>query len=129
MQGLNPLTMQCTYSTPCGWCTKWDKKCDNKIGCGHNGDIGPRGMIGVCPDCGRSGCISWNPDTDVSTCSCGWHNDSRPQRGLRAKTSILDDYGGSELDDIRSGKGLSRLDTNLDPNKPLPSGIRRETRG
>lgn len=21
----------CTYSTPCGWCTKWDKKCDRKI--------------------------------------------------------------------------------------------------
>jgi hypothetical protein len=21
----------CTYSTPCGWCTKWDKKCDKKI--------------------------------------------------------------------------------------------------
>lgn len=21
----------CTYETPCGWCTKWDKKCDNKI--------------------------------------------------------------------------------------------------
>ena len=32
MQGLNPLTMQCTYSTPCDWCTKWDKKCDKKIG-------------------------------------------------------------------------------------------------
>ena len=87
MQGLNPLTMQCTYSTPCGWCTKWDKKCDKKIGCG---------------------------------------NDNKTQRGLRANTSILDDDGGSELDDIRSGKGLSRLDTNLDPNKPLPSGIRKE---
>ena len=22
----------CTYETPCGWCTKWDKKCDKKIG-------------------------------------------------------------------------------------------------
>jgi hypothetical protein len=31
MQGLNPLTMQCTYSTPCGWCAKWDKKCDKKV--------------------------------------------------------------------------------------------------
>ena len=20
----------CPYSTPCGWCTKWDKKCDKK---------------------------------------------------------------------------------------------------
>ena len=36
MQGLNPLTMQCTYSTPCGWCVKWDKKCDKKIGCGND---------------------------------------------------------------------------------------------
>lgn len=32
MQVLNPITMQCSYSTPCGWCTKWDKKCDKKIG-------------------------------------------------------------------------------------------------
>ena len=31
MQGLNPITMQCTYSTPCGYCCKWDKKCDKKI--------------------------------------------------------------------------------------------------
>ena len=34
MQGINPITGLCTYSTPCGWCTKWDKKCDKKIGCG-----------------------------------------------------------------------------------------------
>lgn len=32
MQGLDPFTRQCTYSTPCGWCAKWDKKCDKKIG-------------------------------------------------------------------------------------------------
>lgn len=31
MYGLDPLTRQCAYSTPCGWCAKWDKKCDNKI--------------------------------------------------------------------------------------------------
>lgn len=43
MQGLNPLTMQCTYSTPCGWCTKWDKKCDKKIGCGDD-DKPKRGL-------------------------------------------------------------------------------------
>lgn len=35
MYGLNPITMQCTYSTPCGYCTKWDKKCDKKIGPGR----------------------------------------------------------------------------------------------
>lgn len=26
------LTGTCQYSTMCGWCTKWDKKCDKKIG-------------------------------------------------------------------------------------------------
>lgn len=25
----------CTYETPCGWCSKWDKKCDRKIGCNN----------------------------------------------------------------------------------------------
>lgn len=24
-------TINCTFETPCGWCTKWDKKCDRKI--------------------------------------------------------------------------------------------------
>ena len=32
----------CRYITPCGWCWKWDKKCDNKIGCGN--DTPPRGL-------------------------------------------------------------------------------------
>lgn len=26
-------TMKCIYETPCRWCSKWDKKCDCKIGC------------------------------------------------------------------------------------------------
>ena len=39
MQGTNPLTMQCTYSTPCGWCNKWDKKCDRQIGYGPEPNI------------------------------------------------------------------------------------------
>ena len=118
----------CPYETPCGWCSKWDKKCDKKIGCGHNGDVGKKGMIGICPNCGCSGCISWNPDTDVSTCSCGWNND-RPKRGLRANANMYDDAMDPALKDIISGKGLSRLDTNIDPDKPLPPGIRKEIRG
>lgn len=24
------IEISCTYETPCGWCTKWDKKCDQK---------------------------------------------------------------------------------------------------
>ena len=23
-------TVNCIYETPCGWCSKWDKKCDRK---------------------------------------------------------------------------------------------------
>ena len=26
------ITGVCPYETPCGWCTKWDKRCDKKIG-------------------------------------------------------------------------------------------------
>ena len=29
----------CAYSTPCGWCTKWDKKCDRKIRHGKDKDL------------------------------------------------------------------------------------------
>lgn len=29
----------CSYETPCGWCAKWDKKCNKKIGCGANINI------------------------------------------------------------------------------------------
>ena len=25
------VTANCVYETPCGWCSKWDKKCDKKI--------------------------------------------------------------------------------------------------
>lgn len=25
-------TFNCVYETPCGWCSKWDKKCDKKAG-------------------------------------------------------------------------------------------------
>ena len=23
-------TINCVYETPCGWCSKWDKKCNKK---------------------------------------------------------------------------------------------------
>jgi hypothetical protein len=33
------ITGFCTYETPCGWCTKWDKKCDKKIPIEHNNGL------------------------------------------------------------------------------------------
>ena len=55
MQGLNPITMKCTYSTPCGWCTKWDKKCDKKIGCESQSFEKHKGLFSPCYDCRHDG--------------------------------------------------------------------------
>ena len=61
MQGLNPLTTQCIYSTPCGWCAKWDKKCDKKIGCGDDKpQRGLRANIGVYDDA-MNPCVTYEP--------------------------------------------------------------------
>ena len=66
MYGLDPITRQCTYSTPCGWCCKWDKKCDKKIGCGNDKpQRGLRAASGIlldethkpCAECAHDG---WN---------------------------------------------------------------------
>lgn len=35
MYGLDPITRQCVYQTPCNWCAKWEKKCDKKAPCDH----------------------------------------------------------------------------------------------
>ena len=32
-ENVSNLAGICPYETPCGWCYKWDKKCDLKIGC------------------------------------------------------------------------------------------------
>ena len=39
-------TINCVYETPCGWCSKWDKKCDEKTPecgqiekCNHINDV------------------------------------------------------------------------------------------
>ena len=29
---ISTIEIMCQYETPCGWCCKWDKKCDKKIG-------------------------------------------------------------------------------------------------
>ena len=41
-------TIDCVYQTPCGGCSKWDKKCDRKIGntqvgCNHQWERTSRG--------------------------------------------------------------------------------------
>ena len=41
-------TIDCVYETPCGWCSKFDKKCDRKIGntgngCEHQWELTTRG--------------------------------------------------------------------------------------
>ena len=29
-------TFDCIYETPCGWCSKWDRKCDREISNTHD---------------------------------------------------------------------------------------------
>ena len=48
------------------------------------------------------------------------HQSNELSRGLRVKVGRL------ELDDIRSGQGLKNLNTTIDSNKSLSSGIRKE---
>ena len=41
-------TIDCVYQTPCGWCSKWDKKWDGKVGntqvgCNHQWERTSRG--------------------------------------------------------------------------------------
>lgn len=70
MQGINPLTMQCTYKTPCGWCAKWDKKCDKKIPSNTLDDIIDVPLVyGICFNCVVQGndmpqCKTCNPGND-----------------------------------------------------------------
>lgn len=66
MYGLDPITRQCVYQTPCNWCTKWDKKCDKKVPCDHKwkptsrggGSISSEGSSGYvihqCEKCGET---------------------------------------------------------------------------
>ncbi len=70
MQGLNPLTMQCAYSTPCGWCAKWDKKCDKKIGCGdEKPQRGLRAKSGIFIDDSIKNCLNCvNHGKDLFVC-------------------------------------------------------------
>ena len=54
-------TFNCVYETPCGWCSKWDKKCDKKIdistkNCNHvwepSNSISNAGYVYRCRKCG-----------------------------------------------------------------------------
>lgn len=65
-------TANCIYETPCGWCSKWDKKCDkeiahtainanestkvNKATCDHQWEgygISTTGTQYICKKCGK----------------------------------------------------------------------------
>ena len=46
-------TDMCDYRTPCGWCSKWDKKCDKKIGAVAKPEEN-KSVDGLTPDIGRN---------------------------------------------------------------------------
>ena len=62
----------CPYETPCGWCTKWDKKCNRKIG--HQSDttqhpehVYSAFRIEVCSNCALNRDCLKDPE-DIVTC-------------------------------------------------------------
>jgi len=57
-------TFDCIYETPCHWCTKWDKKCDKKIGTtgAYNGLFDR-----VAEDCNHE----WSPSNSCGSDSIG----------------------------------------------------------
>lgn len=64
--------INCVYETPCGWCTKWDKKCDRKIGYQNDATQYPEHVysafrIKVCTTCSMHEHCCKDPE-DIVTC-------------------------------------------------------------
>lgn len=66
-------TINCIYETPCGWCTKWDKKCDKKI--------------------------SYKKDKDLENIKAG---KGISMKGQHTKTGILDDNNFKPCNDCEN---------------------------
>lgn len=71
---LSSVKKSCPYQLPCGWCTKWDKKCDLKIGC-TNPSREPR-VNAVLYDVGIAPCVDCKKHKiDTQHCLICWaHN-------------------------------------------------------
>lgn len=67
-------TTNCTYETPCGWCTKWDKKCDKKIS-DDNQSSRPRTRLGLYLDD-----MMPNLSTYISAYSNNSHIDTKEEK-------------------------------------------------
>ena len=93
------ITGICSYETPCGWCTKWDKKCDKKIGCENDNKL-QRGLR-----------VKGNFIDDPADAQVDITKLMKPK-----------DHA---LQYIKSGQGLPPLNT----GKTEMPGIRKETRG
>lgn len=48
----------------------------------HIGTIGPLGCYGICPECGGTK-LSWESETDVSRCLCGWNNEREAEENRK----------------------------------------------
>lgn len=60
---------------------------------GHPDPIGKMGPPGICPNCGKYGCMKWDPETGVTTCLCGWNNEkaAKENRKRRIKNGEIRD--------------------------------------
>lgn len=61
------ITGFCPYETPCGWCTKWDKECDRKIGNSTPQKRPYEDLFKLCYDCARRGPRNMSECKDCDT--------------------------------------------------------------
>lgn len=85
-------SINCVYETPCGWCSKWDKKCDRSIkpsnnanpnntiddyACQHQWECTGMSTVGMsytCKKCGRKQVLPIIPDS-YSFVDCLWEGE------------------------------------------------------
>lgn len=54
---------------------------------------GAKGCCGICPNCGGIATCSWDPETDVSTCTvCGWNNAEDVENNYIMEVHIMIDW-------------------------------------
>lgn len=68
----------CVYKTPCGWCSKWDKECDNKLG-EYKPEVNNIPLVyGKC-----FGCINYPSETNGLCKSCNPKNNYVNFEGIK----------------------------------------------
>ena len=120
-------TINCIYETPCGWCTKWDKKCDEKISDLHTKAYDYLMQTSTNKICQTEEDHQWEccgmstAGSDYRCKICGEHK-TVPYKNQDNITISTYYHKDSDLEDINSGCGLILTDL----HSTATSGIRKD---